>query len=177
MPERAKLHTVSYIYVFKDPDGTIARLARKGTPTEVLLQQFKDKLISSRKVEGNVFLAEGINFIWKCVVNGNCSPPFDNANAHIGVGDGTDPEDPSQTGLTGTNKYYKGMDEGYPIISGTKVIFRATFGPDEANFSWNEWTVANGPGDDYINLNRKQENLGTKVSGTTWVLQVELSIS
>jgi len=85
--------------------------------------------------------------------------------------------DPSQTGLQGTNKYYKIVDSGYPQISGTQIIFRATFGPNEANFSWNEWTVANGSSDAAVNLNRKVENLGTKSSGSTWVLQVTLSIS
>jgi hypothetical protein len=43
--------------------------------------------------------------------------------------------------------------------------------------SWNEWTVANGSSDTAVNLNRKVESLGTKTSGATWVLQVELSIS
>jgi hypothetical protein len=57
------------------------------------------------------------------------------------------------------------------------VIFRSTFGTAEANFTWAEWTVANGNSDTAVNLNRKVESLGTKTSGATWVLQVELSIS
>ncbi|MHC1628477.1 MAG: hypothetical protein ACXQTI_06595, partial [Candidatus Nezhaarchaeales archaeon] len=85
--------------------------------------------------------------------------------------------DYSQTGLTGTNKYYKGMDTGYPVFgSARKATFRSTFGGTEANFTWNEWTVANGPDDTSINLNRKVESLGTKSEGSTWILTVELSI-
>jgi hypothetical protein len=37
--------------------------------------------------------------------------------------------------------------------------------------------VANGPDDTAINLNRKVESLGTKSSGSTWILQVTLTIS
>jgi hypothetical protein len=43
--------------------------------------------------------------------------------------------------------------------------------------SWNEWTVANGCGDTYVNLNRKYAVMGTKQSGATWILQVTLTIS
>ena len=59
------------------------------------------------------------------------------------------------------------------FISGT---FRSTFGDTEANFAWNEWTVANGSDDSATNLNRKVESLGTKSSGSTWIITVELSI-
>ena len=58
-----------------------------------------------------------------------------------------------------------------------QAVFRATFGGTEANFNWEEWSVSNGPGDDYVNLNRKVESLGTKAEGTTWIFTVELSLS
>jgi len=141
------------------------------------IEDFLDRLVETRQVVGNVFLNEGINFIWQAVTGASGLTFFNSANSYIGVGDGTAAADPSQTGLQGTNKYYKIVDSGYPQISGTQIIFRATFGPNEANFSWNEWTVANGSSDAAVNLNRKVENLGTKSSGSTWVLQVTLSIS
>jgi len=141
------------------------------------IEDFLDRLVETREVVGNVFLNEGINFIWQAVTGASGLTFFNSANSYIGVGDGTAAADPSQTGLQGTNKYYKIVDSGYPQISGTQIIFRATFGPNEANFSWNEWTVANGSSDAAVNLNRKVENLGTKSSGSTWVLQVTLSIS
>jgi len=177
MMEKLKIKTVTHVYKFVDPDGSIAKLARGGLGIDAIINAFKDRFVEHREIHGNVFLNEGIEYIWKAVTGESGLTPFDGNNAHLGVGDGTDPEDPNQTGLTGSNKYYKLVDSGYPQISGTKVIFRATFGPDEANFTWNEWTVANGPGDDYVNLNRKQENLGTKTQGSTWILTVELSIS
>ena len=177
LKENVKIKTVTEVFKFKDPDARVYELGRRGTPIKKILELFGVRFLEHKKVLGNIFLTEGIEYIWKAVTGVTGLVPFDSANAHIGVGDGTDPESPDQTGLTGTNKYYKLVDSGYPQVSGNKVIFRATFGPDEANFAWNEWTVANGPDDTYVNLNRKQESLGTKAAGSTWILTVELSIS
>ncbi|RLE64033.1 MAG: hypothetical protein DRJ38_06240 [Thermoprotei archaeon] len=174
--EGVRIRTKTILVKFFDPDNVVYREARKGCPISALKEMFPELFRGERVVHGNLFLEEGINLIWTAVCGGSFTP-FDNNNAHIGVGDGTDPEDYSQTGLTGANKYYKKVDTGYPVYgSGRKAVFRATFGADEANFTWNEWTVANGPGDDYVNLNRKVENLGTKTQGSTWILTVELYI-
>jgi hypothetical protein len=59
------------------------------------------------------------------------------------------------------NKYFKGMDSGYPTYgTAQKATWRSTFGPDEANFAWNEITVVNGPDDTAKNLNRKVQAMG-----------------
>jgi len=86
-------------------------------------------------------------------------------------------EDPTQTDLQAvTNKTYKAMDTGYPT-SGTdqKATFKATFGSEDANYSWQEFVIKNSTS--LICLNRKVSNQGTKVSGQTWTLTVELSLS
>jgi len=57
------------------------------------------------------------------------------------------------------------------------VRFRATFGPNEANFDWREWTVANGDSDAAVNLNRKVQDMGRKIPGTTWAMEVQLKIT
>lgn len=172
----AKLKTITTLYKFNDPTGEIAKASRHGTSLEQIEKEFKDQLIEKKVVKGNLFLAEGINYIWTAMCGGAFTP-FDNTHAYLGVGDGTASESYDQTGLQGTNKYYKGMDTGYPTYgSARKATFRATFGGDEANFAWNEWTVANGNSDAAINLNRKVESLGTKSSGSTWILTVELII-
>jgi hypothetical protein len=174
--ESGKGTSIVRVYKFRDPDGLVAKLGRRGVSADKLAEIFKDRLEEVREVRGNVFLNEGIEFIWKAVT-GQTGLTYFGSNSCIGVGDGTTPADPSQTGLTGTNKLYKQVDSGYPKISGTSVIFQATFGGDEANYSWEEWSVANGCGDEYVNLNRKAEALGTKAPGTTWILQVTLTIS
>jgi len=171
-----RIHTRTLLVKFIDPRNEIYRLGRVGKTIDELIEEYSHQLVEKRVVKGNLFLEEGINLIWTAICGGSFTP-FDEANAHIGVGDGTAAEDYSQTGLQGANKYYKKVDTGYPIYgSGRKAVFRATFGADEANFTWNEWTVANGPDDDAVNLNRKVENLGTKTQGSTWILTVELYI-
>jgi len=103
---------------------------------------------------------------------------FDNSNAYIGVGDGTTAADATQTGLQGTNKQYKGMEAGYPTYgSSQKATWKASFGSTEANFAWEEATVANGSDDTAKNLNRKVQSMGTKASGTTWTLQIDITLS
>ena len=174
--ESVKIKTVTTVVKFKDPKGEVYEAGRAGEKLKKLEREFYDYLYGKKIVVGNLFLEEGINCIWTALCGGSFTP-FDSANAHIGVGDGTDPEDYSQTGLTGTNVFYKGMDSGYPVYgSDRKAVFRSTFGGDEANFAWNEWTVANGNSNDAVNLNRKVESLGTKSSGSTWIMTVELSI-
>ena len=54
------------------------------------------------------------------------------------------------------------MDSTYPQRTNQTAIWRATFGSADANFAWNEFTVANGNSDSAVNLNRKVENKGTK---------------
>ncbi|MHA1614181.1 MAG: hypothetical protein ACTSYJ_05005 [Candidatus Thorarchaeota archaeon] len=174
--EQAKLHTVTEVFKFHDPKGEVYEVGRFGEELKKLEKEFYDYLYEKKKIVGNLFLEEGINCIWTALCGGSFTP-FDSANAHIGVGDGTDPEDYTQDGLTGANIYYKSMDSGYPTYGvDRKATFRATFGGTEANFTWNEWTVANGSDNTAINLNRRVESLGTKSEGSTWIMTVELSI-
>jgi hypothetical protein len=171
--DSGRLKTVTRIFVFDDPDGSIAKQLQNGASIE----RFIDKLRATHTIEGNVFLNEGITFIWQAVTGASGLTYFDGSHAYIGVGDGTAVEDPSQTGLQGTNKYYKLVDSGYPKVSGNVVKFRATFGPEEGNFPWKEWSVANGNSDAAVNLNRKVQDLGTKASDTTWSIEVQLQIT
>lgn len=160
MQEKLTLETVWTIKKYRSKEDY-----EKGIPFEI--SRFTD----------NKFLVEGMNAMWALTCGQSGVTPFDATNARIGVGDSTVAEDENQTGLLGTNIAYKGMDSGYPSLGTKKAIFRSTFGPDEANFAWNEFTVANGPGNAYVNLNRKVSPQGTKLSGQTWELTVELSLA
>jgi hypothetical protein len=176
MSDSMKLKTKSELYVFKDPDGKIYQALRNGADVKAVLLKYANSFEIYRKIDGNMFLNEGINYIWQLVSNPSGLTPF-GSNTCIGVGDGNTPVDPTQTGLQGSNKAYKTVDAGYPQVSGNTFTVRATFGTSDANFPWNEWTVANSCSDDGINLNRKVESLGAKNPNTTWVLQLTLSIS
>jgi hypothetical protein len=127
-------------------------------------------------VEGNILTTAGINKLWNLVVGG-ASDYFNSSNSYIGVGDSTTAENASQTDLQATtNKFRKVVDSGYPQISGNLIRFQATFGSSEANFAWNEAGVFNAATGGTM-LNRKVVSLGTKSSGATWSLVVEITIT
>ncbi|WJZ23508.1 hypothetical protein LIS04_80 [Listeria phage LIS04] len=139
------------------------------------------KVAEVQHIEGNALLSEGINLLWTLVCGGS-GKAFDQASAHIGVGNDQTPVDKAQTGLLGSSKLYKPMDSGYPQYgTNDKVVFKSTFSGEDANFQWHEWTVANGDGSagdgSVVNLNRKVEPMGEKYAGSTWVITVEISLT
>jgi hypothetical protein len=126
----------------------------------------------------NCFLVEGMNAMWNLICGTASETQFNSVNAYIGVGDGTTAENESQTGLQGSNKYYKGMASGYPKgpadAGDKKAVFRSVFTSTEANFAWNEVTVANGNSDAAKNMLRIVASKGTKQSGEEWTAEVEV---
>lgn len=128
-------------------------------------------------IDHNCFLNEGIDLLWSLGCGG-AGTPFDNANAFIGVGDSTEPADPVQTGLQAlVNKLYKEMDDGYPEYGSDQLAtWRATFDAGEANWQWNEVTVANGDSDADVNLNRLVQTVGTKASPGVWTVSLQILI-
>jgi hypothetical protein len=125
----------------------------------------------------NLLLNEGITALQNLLI-GAAETAFNNANSYLGVGDSNTAENATQTGLqAATNKLYKAMEAGYPQISAQKTTWRAVFGSAEANWAWNEFTVANGNSDAADNLNRKVSAQGTKTAGQTWTLDLEITWS
>jgi hypothetical protein len=51
------------------------------------------------------------------------------------------------------------------------------FGSADANYAWQEFTVANASSGTGKNLNRKVSNQGTKASGQTWTLDLAITLS
>jgi len=115
------------------------------------------------------------------MISGNLTPLFDNANAHLGVGDGTTVFSTSQSDLQGTNKVRATMDSGYPDVnpdadgSTNKIRFKSTFDGTTGNFTWEEWGVFNALSGG-IMLNRLVDAQGTKASGSTWVFEVDITV-
>ena len=127
--------------------------------------------------EGNMLLNEGINNVLLPVLGGTDSPTvFDNANAFIGVGTDSSAEDASQTGLLGTSTYV-GMESGYPSVGSQKITWRSVFDGSTGNHDWREFTVCNANANTGDNLNRKVSDQGTKASGQTWTLDLEITFS
>lgn len=129
------------------------------------------------EIEGNLLLNEGINNVLLPLLGGTSSPTaFDEANANIGVGNDSTAEDAGQTGLQGTATYV-GMETGYPSIGSQKITWRSVFDGSTGNHDWKEFTVANGSSNSADNLNRKVSDQGTKASGQTWTLDLEITFS
>lgn len=131
---------------------------------------------------GNLLVYGGVSAIWERLI-GTGVTAFDGSNAYLGVGDSTTAAAATQTDLqASSNKVRKVMDATYPAhTDGTSsgnasITFRATFGTSDANFAWQEWALFNASSAGRM-LNRKVEANGTKVSGTTWVLTVTLSLT
>lgn len=129
------------------------------------------------EIDGNMLLNEGITALLNLLV-GNAETNFGNANAYIGVGDSTTAEDTTQTDLQAiTSKVYQAMEAGYPTLANQTVTWRAVFGGADANFAWNEFTVANASSGTGDNLNRKVSAQGTKASGQTWTVDLSITFS
>lgn len=144
--------------------------------------------------EGNLLMNGGASCVWQTLIgNGSAGAGgdltyFNNSNAAIGVGTSQAAAAATQTDLlaaAGTaNQIRKAMDATYPThtdgttaTSGT-ITFRSTFGTADANFTWYEWGVFNSPtAATGRMLNRKQENLGSKTSASTWTFSVSLSLA
>lgn len=125
----------------------------------------------------NLLLNEGINELWTIVCSGS-GTKFDNTNAYLGVGDSATAAQATDTGLLGASKTYKAVDGGYPTYgTSQKAVWMSTFGTGDGNHDWNEFTVANGNSDASKNLNRKVSAQGTKASGQTWELTLEITLS
>lgn len=136
-----------------------------------------DTPYSVNSVEGNLLLNEGIAELWDLAITTGATK-FDNTNAYLAVGDSSTAESASQTGLqASTNKTYKAMSATYPQRSSQTVTWRSAFGSSDANYAWNEFSVANGSSDTAKNLNRKVSSQGTKASGQTWTLDLSITLS
>lgn len=137
----------------------------------------KDLPYEITKANGNLLLNEGITEALK-LIGGITATAFSNANAYLGVGDSTTAASATQTGLqASTNKLYKAMETGYPSVTNQTITWRSVFGASEANFAWQEFTVANGNSDASKNFNRKVSSQGTKTSGQVWTLDLVITLS
>src|SRR6185437_10619267 len=163
-------HTVTRIRKFKNCDTCIAtgeNICLHGSPVE------------ETEIIGNILLNAGINELWTLAA-GSGGTLYNNANAFIGVGDSSVAAAATQTGLqAATNKTYKAMDASFPTFGTSQLVtFQATFGSVDANYAWNEFSVRNASSEASGQaLNRLVSAQGTKTSGQTWQVQIQITLS
>ncbi len=156
------------VYKFLEYKGRVYRALRDGVSVEEVARQF-DSLEGRLVFLGNMPLNEGLNALFTLIA-GTGETKYDATNAYIGVGDSTALEAAAQTDLqASTNKLYVGMDAAFPTY-GTlqQAVWRASFAAAQANFPWNEVTLANGSSGTAKNFNRKVQPMGTKPNTQTW---------
>ncbi len=103
---------------------------------------------------------------------------FNNASAHLGVGDSTDAFDKADTDLqAASNKFRRPMEATFPSVPSAAniLVFRSLFGTGEANFAWEEWAIFNALAAGTM-LSRKVENLGTKTAAQSFQLTVTITV-
>lgn len=164
-----------------------AQRAITGPVSSELLRRFVGRAEVVEEIPGNLLLNEGIQRLEDLLIAAG-GTAYNNANAYIGVGDTNTAEAASQTELQATNnaanRFYKAMNATYPSRASQTVSWQADFTSGEANFHWQEWTIAAGAttasGSGFLvgttNLNRKVSDLGTKATGT-WTLTAQVTIS
>jgi uncharacterized cupin superfamily protein len=163
---------------FKDPANEIAEALQAGISLEQAISVYAQAFVCTEEFEANIALNEGLQELIDIVCGLGTPTKWDNSNARLGVGDSNAAENATQTGLqAATNKTYKAMDATYPQRSNQTAEWRATFGSSDANYAWEEYTVVNAASDTGKNLNRKASSKGTKASGETWVLSLQITFS
>lgn len=190
---------------FSDRDGAVYKALRAGMSVKDAMLAFPGAFIKSERFSGGSFsvlrsssqkrrvfnknlrrgsvqrrvaLNEGLGELIDVICGLGTPTKWDEANARLGVGDSSTAEAATQTGLlAATNKTYKAMDANYPQRAGQTVEWRATFGSGDANYAWEEYTVVNAADDTGKNLNRKVASKGTKSSGESWTLSLQISFS
>lgn len=138
-------------------------------------------------IDGNLLVNEGIQRLLDLLIAAG-GTAYNNANAYIGVGDTNTAAAATDTELLATanaaNRFYKGMVASWPQRTSQTVDWKSDFTTTEANFAWQEWTIAAGAttasGSGFLvgttNLNRKIQSLGTKTTGT-WTLTGSVTVS
>jgi len=163
---------------FKDPDAMIAERLQAGMPVQETIDLYAQAFVCSERFEANLALNEGLQELIDVICGLGTPTCWDNSNARLGVGDSNVAADSAQTGLqAASNKMYKAMDATYPQRSDQTAEWRATFGSADANYAWEEYTVVNAASDAGKNLNRKVSSKGTKSSGETWTLSLQITFS
>jgi hypothetical protein len=175
--DKVSWRSVWRIAKFKDENGVIEDMLRKGAAVEDVIRKYPEAFICIDEFDGNIALNEGLGELIDIICGLGTPTKWDATHAYLGVGDSNAAEAATQTGLQGTNKTFKAMDTGYPVRTNQTAEWRATFGSADANYRWYEYTVVNAADDTGKNLNRKVADKGTKNIGETWTLSLQITFS
>lgn len=169
------------IYKYKDPDNKVAKYLGAGGD----VYRAPNAPYAVEEFPGNVALKTGI----KNLIIVSATPSgytrtlrWSNSKAYLMVGSTSTAASAGQTALLAskTASYSKAaaMDANYPTRTSTTCKWRSTYSGTVANFNWYEYTVRNtNTKTSGASLNRKISTKGTKASGETWTLELQITYS
>jgi len=169
---------------FRDLDGRVEAMSRVGMPISTLREMFPDRFIALEAWEGNVLCNLGIQVLWynSTTCGGGTDTTaglFTNALAVIVVGTATPGVAAANVYGAFTSPVKLSMDSTYPkLINGiyTQIAFHGTAGSAVANQVWAQYAVANADATPVL-LNYLEAAKGTKASGETWTMEIDITIS
>ena len=149
----------------------------------LLLAKYATPDVGIDVIEGNILVNAGIARLEDQLIGATTSP-YNNSNARIGVGNSSTAVTASDTDLNAasgsSNRQFVTMDATFPSRSSQTFTFSATHTSGLSNFHWLEWGIDIGTtnGTTVVTplLNHKQEDLGTKTTGS-WQIQGAITIS
>lgn len=128
----------------------------------------------------NLLVTGGINLMLLHLIGDTNIVGYTSGSANIKVGNSTQAAASGDTDIVGGSNAEAGMDAGYPTVVLTTATWRSTFGSSAANFAWEEVAVKNASGavsNSVRILNRRVQSFGTKVSGATWTMTLQITIT
>ena len=134
------------------------------------------------QIPANTSLKLGRKQVCNLIAKASAYTKWSSSIAYLFVGTHSSTESYSQSKLfatvgTGSCARYS-MDSGYPTVSSNVITWRSTFTSLTANFAWKEYSLRNkNVQTTGIALNRLQSSKGTKVSGETWTLQLQITVT
>lgn len=138
--------------------------------------------------EGNVITNAGWTRLMNLLIGTGSTQALTATAVRIGVGDGTDPADYTDTDLSAdsgsTHRWFQPVN-GAATLGTRTLSFEATFGASDANFDWNEFgidvgtpTVSAGSTVNALLFNHAANiNQGTKAAGQTWSATATITFS
>lgn len=168
------------VYKYKDPDNQVAKFLNSGGDA----YKAPNAPYAVEEFPGNVALTKGlynvVQIIGKTSGTFTKSLRWSSSYAYLYVGTHSSAAAIGQTGLlaTSSSRAKAAMDSGWPTRTSTTIKWRVTFSSGAANFPWYEYSVRNANTQTSgFGLNRKIATKGTKASGETWTLELDITFS
>jgi hypothetical protein len=125
---------------------------------------------------GNLLTNAGMNHLWK-IICGDAVDDLETAPMLIvGTGSGAATVDDEEGDFTAGVKESAKYDSHPTFGTDQKATWSAEYDGDTANQAWAEFGLLTKETDGVL-INRKVSAQGTKVSGQTWILSLEITLS